>query len=366
MFIMARHTTRVCTLVLVLAYSTVTQTLGDDGDAKHRTLYFPPSSGTWEKVEPSSVGWDKAKLDAALEWAGEVGSSSVVVLHGGKILVERHWDPKAKATLPNGRPNRYFGTIAGKNAQGHVIEDVASVQKTLVSILVGMAQEKGLLKIDDPVSKHLGVGWSDARVDQEQRITIRHLITMTSGLTDELEYAAKAGSVWKYNTAAYAKSRDCVVAVSGKEVNELTRLWITEPLGMQDSKWVPRKRNVQAINPYGFGTTARDLARFGLMMQANGKWGDRTIIADQRYLKEATHPSQELNKSYGYLWWLNSSRRIRSAPSDTYSANGALTRRLYVVPSLNLVVTRLGDNPKMKNARNFDSEFCRRLLAAKP
>jgi len=62
-----------------------------------------------------------------------------------------------------------------KDASGHVIEDVASVQKSVASILIGIAQEKGLLRIDDTVTQYLGAGWSRAEPAQERAITIRHL-----------------------------------------------------------------------------------------------------------------------------------------------------------------------------------------------
>lgn len=328
-------------------------------------LYFPSGTESWQHVDPTSIGWDREKLDDALRWAGEVGSSGVVILHRGKILAQRHWDRQPDFRLANGNVNRYFFLVVGKNDAGHVIEDVASVQKSVTSILVGIAQEKGLLNIDDRVFKHLGRGWSKATQEQEDEITLRHLITMTSGLTDKLEFAARAGSRWKYNTSAYAKARDCVVAASSLDANEVTRRWLTEPIGMKDSKWVQRPAGDQSVNPYGFATTANDLARFGLMMQAGGQWGDATIIGDRAYLRSATEPSQRRNKSYGYLWWLNGEKRIGSAPADTYSAKGALTRRLYVLPSMDLVITRLGDVPKMKNPKEFDTEFCRRILAAR-
>lgn len=323
-------------------------------------LYFPPNEGEWETVQE---GWDRDKLDEALSWAGEVGSSGVVILLRGRILAERHWD-----TGSNDDPDqqRYSWSVVGKTEQGHLIEDVASVQKSITSTLVGMAQEKGLLRIEQPVSEYLGSGWSKATPKQEAKITLRHLLTMTSGLDDQLRFTHDAGKRWRYNTPAYAKSRDCVVAVSGLEVNEMTRQWLTEPIGMSDSKWVPRPGLIRATNAYGFASTARDLARYGLLMLANGRWKGRPILGDEKYLFSATHRSQQLKPTYGYLWWLNRPRRVASAPADTFSANGALTRRIYVVPSLELVVTRIGRAPKMNKPKDFDDELMRRIMAAKP
>ena len=328
-------------------------------------LYFPPDRGAWETVEPEQVGWDGAKLQEALDYAGDNQSSGVVILHKGRILAEQYFD------VQGARSAKYKQRVLGRDEAGRAIEDVASAQKSVAAILVGIAQQKGLLKIDDRVSQHLGVGWSRATPQQEDAITIRHLITMTSGLSARGVFEARPGTKWRYNTTVYAKSMDVVAAAAEMDRHELTRQWLTQPLGMSDSKWVERGSQFQLVNRFGLATTARDLARFGLMMLAGGKWGDETVLADQQYLKEATTTSQKLNPFYGYLWWLNRNanaatgvRRLETAPSDIYSANGALNRRCFVVPSLQLVVTRLGDQPDAGG--RFDRQFWKLLAEASP
>ena len=300
------------------------------------------------------MGHSQAKQ--ALDYAGRQKSSAVVILSGGKLIVEKYWQPAAPEKTPDGSPNPYYYMRVGHNAQGQVIEDVASVQKSVTAMLVGIAQAKGLLKLSDPVQRHLGEGWSDAPAAAEAKITIRHLISMTSGLTTQLKYEAPAGSRWKYNTTAYAHARTCVVKAANMTENELTDKWLTGPLGMKDSRWVPRPfagKTGSISNPYGFATTARDLARFGLLMLANGDWDGSAVLEDKEFLQAATKPSQNLNKTYGYLWWLSPGKGM-------YSAKGRLVRRLYVIPGQQLVIVRLGDQPKM----DFDGEFLRLLRAA--
>ncbi|MDE0864330.1 MAG: serine hydrolase [Rubripirellula sp.] len=323
-------------------------------------LYFPGVSLAWETVGPVKAGWDSMKLDETLAWAGKVGSSGVVVLFNGRILAEQYWDE-----VPTKRSARYQRMFMGVNEQGQPIEDVASVQKSVTSILVGIAQQNDLLRIENPVSEYLGVGWSNSTPQQESRITLRHLLSMTSGLNEELRYVAPVGTRWFYNTAAYAKSRDCLVSVSGMSIHELTREWLTDVIGSKESKWTPRPAGIQALNAFGFSTTARDLARVGLLMQAEGNWAGNQVLKDAGFRVASTRPSQRLRPSYGYFWWSNRSHRINTAPLDTYSANGALGRRVYVAPSQGLVVVRLGDEPKMTEAKNFDREFWRRLMAAR-
>ena len=336
-------------------------------------LYFPPAEGPWQQVSPAKLGWNVAKLKEALAYAGEQKSSGVVILYRGRILAEQYWELDSSEKLANGQRNRYSYMRLGKNAQGRAIEDVASAQKSVVAMLVGIAQHKGLLKITDPVHKHLGKGWSKAPADAEAKITIRHLISMNSGLDTQLQYAVPAGSKWLYNTNAYSRSLMCVAKVANMKPTELTKKWITGPTGMKDSRWAVRPWiSMRAdANHVGFATTARDLARFGLLMLANGNWDGKNIIEDKAYIKTAISPSQKLNTAYGYLWWLNGNRAptatnkrggrmIFAAPPDMYAAKGALVRRLFVLPSQQVVITRLGDQP----GKDFDTQFFKKLRLA--
>ena len=99
------------------------------------------------------------------------------------------------------------------------------------------------------------------------------------------------------------------------------------------------------------------------------------MIADRDYLHAALRPSQKLNPSYGYLWWLNgqpevargAGERVKgplipTAPSDLVAALGAVDRKLYVVPSLGLVVTRLGNS----TGPAFQNDFWKLLMEAAP
>ncbi len=328
-----------------------------------QSIYFPPDEGTWERVDPADVGWDAEGLSAALDVAGSRNSSGVLILHDGRIMAERYWQLV--------EPSR-------ADSQGRAIEDVASAQKSVAAVLVGIAQERDLLQLDDPVSRHLGSGWSNASAQQEQAITIRHLLSMNSGLATDMSFAAEAGTRWLYNTPAYHYVMRVLEAVTGQDRNRLTADWLTDELGMHDSSWTPRPRADPAI-AMGFSTTARDLARFGLMIQAGGRWGDQVIVGDTEYLSDMLSPSQSLNPAYGYLWWLNGqefrlaanaqARRrngplISSAPSDLVAMQGARDRKLYNVPSLGLIVTRLGD-AGVADGVSFNEAFWEALMKAK-
>ncbi len=334
-------------------------------------LYFPPTEGEWESVNPASVGWSNEGLSAALDIAGERHSSGVVILHNGRLLAERYWSV-------DDAPRAYANFVQCKDDEGHVIEDVASAQKSIVAVIVGLAQERGLLALDDSVSQYLGDGWSKATVEQEQLITIRHLLSMSSGLKEDLSFDAVAGERWFYNTPAYHMLMRIVERAAGQSRDEMTREWFTKKLGMTNSSWTARPWASADIG-VGFSTSPRELARFGLMIQAQGRWQDETLLEDQAYLREMLTPSQSMNPAYGFLWWLNGQAfslapgaealynegsLIKQAPADLVAMQGAMDRKLYIVPSLGLVIARLGALGEAGSI-SFNAAFWEALMAAR-
>ncbi|MDB2445226.1 beta-lactamase family protein [Gammaproteobacteria bacterium] len=335
-------------------------------------LYFPMEDTDWEVISPSEAGWDPALLAEAVKLAGDRKSSGLLILQNGKIIAEQYWE-RPDASL------RYRNSLQKFDLQNRPIEDVASVQKSITAILVGIAQTRGFLTLEDSVTSYVGSGWSNASLTQESAITIRHLLTMTSGLTSDLFFEEKPGGKWFYNTPAYHLLMPVVSAATGKTRDEITHEWLTKPLGMTNSFWVLRNSD-SSENVFGFATTNRDLARVGLMIQGGGQWKDEVIFEDPNFLQEMLSPSQNLNPSYGYLWWLNgqtfslgfSSDAVRSsgpiiseAPPDLIAMQGAQGRKLYLVPSLNLLITRLGESGSADGV-TFNTAFWKALLKAKP
>jgi CubicO group peptidase (beta-lactamase class C family) len=315
--------------------------------------YFP--GDTWD----TTSGWDDAKLAELAAYAESKATKSLVLLLGGRILFERHF--------------------AGADASS--TRDVASVQKSVLSILAGIAIEKGLFSIDDSVSSILGAGWSNsADVQAEAAITVRHLLTMTSGLDVELAYAAPAGTAWLYNNDAFYRVRMVIEKKSGQSIETFARAHLFDPIGMKDSHFQRRvTRDSKDVFVVGLQTSARDLARFGLLLERHGKWNDATIVSSS-WIDQATSTSQALNASYGFLFWLNgksggllplaepfTGTLVPSAPTDAFAALGHGDQKVWVARSLDVVLTREGDAAgEAKNAlSSFDEELWKRVVAAK-
>lgn len=321
-----------------------------------QTLYFPPNNNsTWESISPASLGWNTEQLPPLQNYLQSKKSKAVIILKDGKIAVE--W---------------YFGSFNGDS-----LWYWASAGKTVTAFLIGKAQEEGLLKISEPSSKYLGKGWTSAPEAKEDLITIRHQLTMTSGLDDGigdddctlkscLQYKTDAGTRWAYHNAAYTKLRDVIESAANTSENLYTYSRLTSKIGMNGS-WFKSGYN------YVFYSNARSMARFGLLALNNFVWDKEVLLSDQNYISEMTNTSQQLNKSYGYLWWLNgkgsymlpkvqfvfNTNLIPNAPDDLIAALGKNDQKIYVVKSRGLVVIRMGDaadNSKLALS-SFDNEL---------
>jgi CubicO group peptidase (beta-lactamase class C family) len=323
-------------------------------------LYFPNADKDWEITSPESLGWDLKALESVFEYVEKSNGKSFLILKDGKIVAERYW-------TPDGATHAQY---------------IMSSGKSITAFLTGIAREQGKLKLEQPASDFLGTGWSRASNAQEKAIRIEYMLEMTSGLNGRMAYEGKPGSIWKYNTEVYQQLHPLLEKAVGSTMQEFTRKVLFEPLGMRNSRF----------RYHSFVMNARDMGRFGLMILAKGNWNGQPIMKDRAFFDAMLNSSQQLNQSYGYLWWLNGKESFRTvgqqrqalpgplvpdAPKDMVCANGKGGQRIYVVPSLGLVVVRLGDNPvdvlsALRNLNSdgtqskFDNQLWGKLMLALP
>ena len=266
---------------------------------------------------------------------------------------------KAFIILKNGRivTERYFGTFTADSNWYW-----ASAGKTMTAMLVGIAQQEGLLNINNKTSQYLGTGWTSMPLAKENLVTVKHQLTMTTGMDDGvpddhctlpacLQYKADAGTRWAYHNAPYTILDKVVENATGQSYNNYFQQKIRNRVGM-NGLWLPSGYN----NIYY--STPRSMARFGLLLLNKGKWDQTPILADTNYFNAQVNTSQSLNPSYGYLTWLNGKASYMlptlqvsfpgmltpNAPADMYAALGKNDQKIYVVPSQKLVVIRMGES----------------------
>jgi CubicO group peptidase (beta-lactamase class C family) len=308
-----------------------------------------------------------AALQAVLDYVRDRKTTGFLVIQDGKTLVEENWGAPSADLL--------FRSFSYEtSAAGALLEDVASQQKSFVSMLVAIAIDKGLLDISRPVADFIGQGWSKATREQEAGIRVMDVLAMSSGLTTDFTYQAPPGTVFLYNTPVYATTKQVLAAAVKLPLESITRDWLTAPAGMSSTSWRKRPFDFAEVgNPTGLVTSPRDTAKFGQIVLDRGRAADGKRIVSAAQLNAMFSPSAT-NPAYGRLWWLNGSAYtikplatrivgplIPAAPADLVAALGALDRKLYIVPSKKLLVVRMGATAGDKD---FDQQLWVRLMQA--
>ena len=308
-------------------------------------LYFPPlDNSQWETVEPNDLGWNTEAIDDLETFLIEQETKAFIVLKDGRIAIEKYYG------------NDFFNREFTRESQWYW----ASAGKSLTAFLTGIAQNDGLLNIDDRTSDYLGNGWTTLTPAQENLITLKTQLQMTTGFDYDggnlnckdpicLNYKADAGSEWYYYNAPYLLLHDVIENASGTSYNQFT----TESLSATgiNGSW----RSTGGSNV--FWSRPLDAARFGLLNLNNGNWNGDQLVSEN-FFTAMTTTSQQLNPSYGYLWWINGTDStifpgfadsfnrpvVRNAPDDMYSALGKNGQIIDVVPSMGLVIIRMGNS----------------------
>jgi CubicO group peptidase (beta-lactamase class C family) len=308
-----------------------------------------------------------AGMQAVLDYVQAQKTTGFLVIRDRKTVVETNWPAPAGDT-------QFKNFTYETTPEGALLEDVASQQKSFVSMLVAVAIDKGLLDVSKAVSDYIGAGWSKAAPDQENRIRVIDVLTMSSGLTEGFAYAAPPATVFLYNTPVYAITKKIVAAAAKQPLETITHDWLTGPAGMSNTSWRKRPAAFADVgNPTGLVTSPRDTAKLGQIVLDGGKAANGARIVSGTGMK-AMFVRSATNPAYGRLWWLNGSAfaikplakrvdgpLIPAAPADLVAALGALDRKLYVVPSMKLIVVRMGNAAPDKD---FDQQLWLRLMKA--
>ena len=305
-----------------------------------RTVHASPKPVSFEAATPewlSDLKIDDKPLDIYLE---ETNTTAFVILHGDDLLYEGYFHGSSReATQPS-----------------------LSVAKSFASTLVGIAIEEGYIAgLDDPITDYLPeLLESDPRFGD---ITIRHLLTMTSGIrfvrdkanplsddfvtsySPDLRAAAResrieegAGLRFHYNDYNPLFIGMLLERATGMSVSEYleTRLW--QPMGAEgDGSWdLDSEQSGFEKMSVGVNGRAIDFAKLGWLFLNEGKVGDRQVVP-AAWVEEATRLDTTTDPSagYQYYWWVDAER-------NAYNAEGNFCQFIYVYPDADLVLVRHG------------------------
>lgn len=288
----------------------------------------------WDEVPLSQSGWSAQRLDIARDYSHAKGSAAVVVVQHGAVVAS--WGDTATNLLLN------------------------SARKSLLSALMGIAVGNGQVHLDDTLAR-LGIDdIPPALTEAEKQATVRDLLEARSGVYHDANYETPSmrllrpargshphGTYWYYNNWDFNALGAIYEHATGTPIFTAFAQRIAAPIGMQDFNAAKCRYSGGADSRYPaylFYASARDLARFGLLMLRMGRWQDRQIIPAD-WVQESTRPYSMTNRDtgYAYLWWTlapGGTSRVK-APPGTYWAEGNGGQVVFVVPAYDLVIVHL-------------------------
>lgn len=300
----------------------------------------------WTLATPQEQGIDPALLCAMGRGVSDrklADVDSIVVIRHGRLVYERYF------TLPGPTPT--FDPATMRHA-GH------SMTKSVVSLLVGIALDRGWIgDIDAPVFSYFPE-YAAARSPEKDRISLRNLLTMSDGLNSATffqpgEHRAdpepyrfilgtrlvrEPGASFEYNSATTELIGGVLQKVSGKTVDVLAKELIFAPLGITDVEWGTRLGNGFATASSGLSLRPRDWAKLGQLVLDHGVWEGKQIVPAS-WIAQSTAPHIKAQKqySYGFQWWVGQST-VAGRVIAWSAALGYNSQKVIVIPELDLVV----------------------------
>ncbi len=340
----------------------------------HPVFPQPESKGGWRAVHGAEqarafAGMDLDKLVQACAWneALGVGSGVAIVRHGWLVA-------------------EWYAHGAGPETTFNIHSCTKSFTGTAYGLLFGdsLSGSPAGVDLDTPAYAHIPAGFplTDPR---KERITLRHLLSMSSGIPGESakiygtvvdpginpfeaalgrfplkgrgdsaplwadRLAAEPGTRWDYSDPAFAHLALAFRDLAGQEISQFMQARVFDGIGMEQFDWdwmgLDDGRIGRHTIPFsGLHLTAREMARFGYLMLNGGTWQGQSLVPPG-WIEKATRASQAMNPNYGFTWWVNGAGLWPGVPRDAFAAMGYNTNLCCVIPSLDLVVVRLGLGP---------------------
>jgi CubicO group peptidase (beta-lactamase class C family) len=340
----------------------------------------------WETAGLADVEIDEEPIRETIERIRDgtyPNVHSVLIVKDGKLVFEDYFAGYTFDYLGDQFKGEYTDFDVAS------LHNLASVTKSFTSALVGIAIEQGFIRDEqEPIVKFFPE-YAHLKTVGHSRITLEHLLTMTSGLEwnelevwlgdirhdliqlfivpDPLAYilskpvVAEPGSTWYYNGGGVILLGEVIRKASGLRIDDFSAKYLFAPLGIKDYQW--DHVNPDIIHASGnLQLCPRDMAKFGQLFLNGGTWkGERIVPAEwvetstsahvpirwgsigSSLGEEYTDLAQTEGDRYGYLWWLKTFRANgRKVPS--FYADGWGGQSIIVFPSLEMVAVFTGGN----------------------
>ena len=319
---------------------------------------YGQSAYTYKQPKQSEDGWKTAhlasqKADTTNVYRlfnqmqrGEHKIHSILLVKDGQLIIEEYFNGHS-ANQPH---------------------DLRSATKSIRSILAGIAIDRGFIKsVDDPISKYLKAPVPTKNLDErKKKITIKHLLTMSSGLDcndwdkkskgqedrvyrkrDWLQYTLnlpmvhEPGTVSNYCSMGTILLAEIISQSSGMAFDKFAEKYLFTPLGITNFSWGHTSNKKVIPSGKRLYLTSRAMAKIGQLMLNQGKWQGKQIVAE-KWIEASTTPKTKITGiDYGYLWW-NIPFQVDGKVIYSKTATGNGGQYIIVFPAIDMVAVFTG------------------------
>jgi len=311
---------------------------------------YSQTDNGWEKANLADVGIDAEKIFKLSQQINDgkyEGQRSLVIIKDGKLAYEAYYDDYDSDDLYR----------------------IYSVSKSVTSLLIGIALDKGLIKsVNEPILELLPQYSNIILDERKKKILLKHSLTMSPGfewdeenipfsdsknshtqmdntddwfefvLTRELDF--DPGRKWVYNTGNTHLLSGIIKEKTGLYANEFAEKYLFEPLGITEYEWNTDPMGYPCVGGSSGGLRLKttDLAKIGQMILDGGKWKGKQILSEE-WIKESTgsHIQATQVNQYGYQWWLMN-YTIKGKRLEAICGFGYGGQSLQIFPDLNMVI----------------------------
>jgi len=307
----------------------------------------------WTTASVEDVGFARSEIEGLVTAVidGQAGVlHSLLVVRDGRLVLEEYFHGYGPDDLHR----------------------LASVTKSVASLLVGLALDQGRIRdLDVPVFSFFPQH-DDLRTAAWERVTLRHLLTMSMGLDWSDEEAGRLhgtgeaffrlvlarrisgepGTTWRYVSANVNLLAGVLRQATGRQADEFARQHLFTPLGIERFDWSWGAQDGYRAMDGSLQLRPRDMAKLGQLVLDEGRWQESQIVS-AAWIRESTGlriPTGEPIGGYGYLWWVGSIQ-APTGPEPVVLANGFGSQFIAAFPEQHLVLVSTGGNDD--NGKHF-------------
>lgn len=303
----------------------------------------------WTVVPPAQMHMDAALLDKACDYAlnfdgngdgtPDMNTQGVVIVRGGAIVRECYASGKGPDDFATSwsAAKSFVSTLIGIAIDEGLIPDVNVKMSTFFPEWAN--DERRDIRLEDVLWMQSGLKFREEYVDVTSEIVQLFNSADSNAYVRSLPYDRPAGSNWYYSSGDSQLLGAAIEGIVGKPAGDFAREKLFDPIGINPGQWW-KDGSGHTTTFCCIDAPTRQFAKFGLLALREGNWDGQQVVS-QKWIQQATRTHATHNPGYAYQWWTQGSlaHDIPQYP-DLYWADGLDQQKIFVIPSLDLVVAK--------------------------